>query len=183
MTVLEITLRTERALEAVRRVAATPGLTVGAGTVLDTDQVDAAAAAGARFVVSPGSTTTDDGYGLLPTHGPPAATSFTVKSDGGIRFCKKCQARKPDRAHHCSTCRRCVLKMDHHCPWLATCIGLRNHKPFLLFLIYTTLLCLWSFLVSGCWIWVEIVNESVSTLDNIMPIFPGGKPLLFIHSR
>ena len=29
--------------------------------------------------------------------------------------CKKCQMPKPPRAHHCSICRRCVLKMDHHC--------------------------------------------------------------------
>ncbi|KAK3685430.1 Palmitoyltransferase PFA3 [Podospora appendiculata] len=86
----------------------------------------------------PGSTTNDNGYSTLPTHAPPTASSFTVKSNGEFRFCKKCQARKPDRAHHCSTCRRCVLKMDHHCPWLATCIGLRNHKAFLLFLSNTT---------------------------------------------
>ena len=35
----------------------------------------------------------------------------------GVRFCDKCKAIKPDRAHHCSVCGRCVLKMDHHCPW------------------------------------------------------------------
>jgi palmitoyltransferase ZDHHC2/15/20 len=97
------------------------------------------------------------------------ATSFTVKANGEIRFCKKCQARKPDRAHHCSTCRRCVLKMDHHCPWLATCIGLRNHKAFLLFLIYTTLFCWYAFAVSGTWVWAEIVNNT-QYIDTLMPI-------------
>jgi palmitoyltransferase len=117
---------------------------------------------------NPGSTTNHDGYGLLPTQNAPKATSFTVKSNGEIRFCKKCQARKPDRAHHCSTCKRCVLKMDHHCPWLATCIGLRNQKAFLLFLIYTTLFCLFGFAVSGSWMWAEVIDTP--TVDSLLPV-------------
>ncbi|CAM1507930.1 Fc.00g047780.m01.CDS01 [Cosmosporella sp. VM-42] len=117
----------------------------------------------------PGSTTNDNGYGLLPTQSEPATTSFTVKSNGEFRFCKKCQARKPDRAHHCSTCRRCVLKMDHHCPWLATCIGLRNHKAFLLFLMYTTVFCFYDFAVSGCWVWAEVLDDT-DYLETFMPV-------------
>lgn len=125
----------------------------------------------AAVFTPPGSTTNDDGYGLLPLtqSRQPEATSFTVKSNGEIRFCKKCQARKPDRAHHCSTCRRCVLKMDHHCPWLATCVGLRNYKMFLLFLSYTTLLCLYACLVSGNWIYEEILVDS-TYVSTFMPV-------------
>ncbi|KAJ2993092.1 hypothetical protein NUW58_g1950 [Xylaria curta] len=117
----------------------------------------------------PGSTTNSMGYSTLPTVATPSASSFTVKSNGDLRFCKKCQARKPDRAHHCSTCQRCVLKMDHHCPWLATCIGLRNHKPFLLFLIYTTFFCLYSFAVSGTWVYEELLSQTQYT-NTVMPI-------------
>lgn len=86
-----------------------------------------------------------------------------------MRFCKKCQARKPDRAHHCSTCRRCVLKMDHHCPWLATCVGLRNHKAFLLFLIYVSLFSLWSCAIAASWLWDEIVSDTVY-VETLMPV-------------
>ncbi|MGC5170325.1 bifunctional 4-hydroxy-2-oxoglutarate aldolase/2-dehydro-3-deoxy-phosphogluconate aldolase [Microbacterium sp. DT81.1] len=52
----EITLRTPAGLDAIRAIArnSDPGFTVGAGTVLDVDQFDAAVAAGAAFVVSPG---------------------------------------------------------------------------------------------------------------------------------
>ncbi|KAF2239040.1 zf-DHHC-domain-containing protein [Viridothelium virens] len=112
---------------------------------------------------------TQDGYSHLPTDDEQAYTSFTVKSTGDIRFCKKCQVKKPDRAHHCSTCRRCVLKMDHHCPWLATCVGLRNYKPFLLFLIYTCLFCWLCFAVAITWVWSEILSEN-QFAQMLMPV-------------
>jgi len=50
----EVTLRTPDALSALSAMAARGDLLVGAGTVTSVDQVDAAVAAGARFVVSPG---------------------------------------------------------------------------------------------------------------------------------
>jgi 2-dehydro-3-deoxyphosphogluconate aldolase / (4S)-4-hydroxy-2-oxoglutarate aldolase len=56
LPVLEVTLRTPRALEAIGVMTAIPGAIVGAGTVLDADQLDQALDAGARFIVSPGLT-------------------------------------------------------------------------------------------------------------------------------
>ncbi|KKK18676.1 hypothetical protein AOCH_004891, partial [Aspergillus ochraceoroseus] len=108
-------------------------------------------------------------YSALPITELPEYTSYTVNSTGGSRFCKKCQSPKPDRAHHCSTCKRCVLKMDHHCPWLATCVGLYNYKAFLLFLIYTSLFCWVDFAVAAIWIWTEVLNET-RYIDGILPV-------------
>ena len=104
-----------------------------------------------------------------PRDGDAYHNAVTVKSDGGARFCKKCQARKPDRAHHCSTCRRCVLKMDHHCPWLATCVGFRNYKPFLLFLAYASLFAWLCFLVSASWLYHEVMIDR-RVQDTTMPV-------------
>ncbi|XP_048815988.1 palmitoyltransferase ZDHHC15 isoform X3 [Lagopus muta] len=68
---------------------------------------------------------------------------YTRTGSGGIRFCDRCQLIKPDRCHHCSVCAMCVLKMDHHCPWVNNCIGFSNYKFFLLFLAYSLLYCLY----------------------------------------
>jgi 2-dehydro-3-deoxyphosphogluconate aldolase/(4S)-4-hydroxy-2-oxoglutarate aldolase len=57
LTVLEVTLRTPVALEAIALMAAAaPAAIVGAGTVLNGGDYDRALAAGARFIVSPGLT-------------------------------------------------------------------------------------------------------------------------------
>ncbi|XP_025022029.1 palmitoyltransferase ZDHHC15 isoform X2 [Python bivittatus] len=66
---------------------------------------------------------------------------YTRTGNGAIRFCDRCQLIKPDRCHHCSVCAMCVLKMDHHCPWVNNCIGFSNYKFFLLFLAYSLLYC------------------------------------------
>jgi len=51
----EITFRTAQAAEAIAKMAAAfPDMIIGAGTVLTTEQVDSAVAAGASFIVSPG---------------------------------------------------------------------------------------------------------------------------------
>jgi 2-dehydro-3-deoxyphosphogluconate aldolase/(4S)-4-hydroxy-2-oxoglutarate aldolase len=56
LPVLEVTLRTPAALAAIREMAKVPGAIVGAGTVLNPDQLAQAIDAGASFAVSPGLT-------------------------------------------------------------------------------------------------------------------------------
>ena len=56
-----------------------------------------------------------------------------------MKSCEKCEGKetwKPTRAHHCRECGFCVFKMDHHCPWINNCVGHRNMKYFLQFVIY-----------------------------------------------
>lgn len=52
-------------------------------------------------------------------------------------WCQKCAHWKPPRSHHCSMSNRCILRMDHYCPFTGTCIGLRNHGHFILFYFFS----------------------------------------------
>lgn len=56
LPVLEITLRTPNALDAIRAMSKVPGAIVGAGTVLNPQMLQDAIDAGSQFIVSPGLT-------------------------------------------------------------------------------------------------------------------------------
>lgn len=66
-------------------------------------------------------------------------TNLEKKKDGQRRHCKWCGRYKPDRCHHCRVCRTCILKMDHHCPWIYNCVGYHNYKYFFLVLLYSVI--------------------------------------------
>lgn len=81
-------------------------------------------------------------------------------------WCTDCDTFRPAGTHHCSTCRTCILEMDHHCTWVNNCVGWRNHKYFLLFLLYAWLGCLLSVLALGTTFCREFppVRDQVSSL-------------------
>ncbi|BGP23487.1 Palmitoyltransferase [Rhodotorula toruloides] len=63
------------------------------------------------------------------------------KRTGGPRFCRTCRVYKPPRAHHCRQCGHCILRMDHHCPWVNNCVGHHNYAHFLRFLFFVDVAC------------------------------------------
>lgn len=68
-----------------------------------------------------------------PGTAPPA---FSPQPGEWRRWCKKCLNYKPERAHHCKQCNKCILLMDHHCPWTLNCVGHNNMGHFMRFLFW-----------------------------------------------
>ncbi|XP_021781199.1 probable palmitoyltransferase ZDHHC24 isoform X2 [Papio anubis] len=54
----------------------------------------------------------------------------------GWAYCYQCQSQVPPRSGHCSACRVCILRRDHHCRLLGRCVGFGNYRPFLCLLLH-----------------------------------------------
>ena len=121
LPVIELTLRTPVALDAIRAIAdEVPEILVGAGTVVTPGQAKQALDAGARFLVSPGATPTllsamsDTGLPFLPgtatvsevlavlEAGLPEMKFFPAEASGGAAFLRSIASPVP-AARFCPT--------------------------------------------------------------------------------
>ena len=71
-------------------------------------------------------------------------TEAGVVGDEKLRWCKFCKMTQPLRSKHCLECRQCTAKYDHHCFWIGTCVGERNHGMFLIFLFFQSWEAVWA---------------------------------------
>lgn len=102
-----------------------------------------------------------------------------VKRD--LRFCGTCNLWRPLRSKHCRDCDNCVLEFDHHCPWVSNCIGQRNHKYFVWFLLSACALVCYTVVCCGYVIIRETLNSTfVHALElNVMAAIECAISLIF----
>ena len=64
------------------------------------------------------------------------------------QLCPECKVIRTSRSRHCSVCHRCVERFDHHCPWINNCVGVKNHRVFLCFIIFQLILLAFSLFIT-----------------------------------
>lgn len=91
------------------------------------------------------------------------------------RFCQTCKITRPPLASHCNFCDACVINFDHHCTVINQCIGARNRRPFLIYLIfsfltfiYLTAFTLYEFIWQDMIQGTQLVDESEKEIEIIL---------------
>ncbi len=87
---------------------------------------------------------TDPNY-ELPVHiadtiDPEEGINTSPSKHGHRDYCSTCQIYRPPRTSHCSRCDNCIEVLDHHCPFVGNCIGKRNYKYFIAFVMLASAL-------------------------------------------
>lgn len=80
------------------------------------------------------------------------------------KYCKTCAIMRPLRSTHCHDCDNCVLKFDHHCPWLGQCVSYYNYRLFFIFVFLINILTIFMIALSLVHIVVH-VDESKKRTD------------------
>ena len=77
-------------------------------------------------------------WGALPALGPqhPGCDAGRRGLGQGWAYCYRCQSQRPPRSGHCSACRRCVLRRDHHGRPLGRRVGFRSYRPCVCLLLH-----------------------------------------------
>lgn len=89
----------------------------------------------------------NDNYSIKPPRWYPC------DPNGYPLWCSVCKSVKYFRSHHSHVEKRCVLRMDHYCQWLHCTIGHCNHKFFIQFTIYFSVLCIFTMVTMLCFIY------------------------------
>lgn len=102
--------------------------------------------------------------------------SFREGNGVTVKYCPTCHIWRPPRASHCGVCNSCIISHDHHCKYLNNCVGYRNYRYFLWFLLTAcvscTLVVVMSFLQIYHYRWEP--TESINSFKDSIQVYPLG---------
>lgn len=84
-------------------------------------------------------------------------------------LCSVCKCLRPPRAWHCDTCEICVLKRDHHCRFIACCVGYFNHRYFMLLTFYVAISMCYIFYINCKYLSLVFTWNTTLVLKLICP--------------
>lgn len=109
---------------------------------------------------------TKDSFNWLTQPGHP---SVYIKSNPipQAYFCESCLIVQMVPTKHCKLCNECCTKFDHHCIYINGCVGAKNHKQFIFFLL-STLLAVFGFFY-GSMSYLATENEKLKLANLNIP--------------
>eukprot|EP01053_Blabericola_migrator_P007965 Blabericola_migrator_1__7964@NODE_4085_length_1339_cov_404_020440_g2522_i0_p1_GENE_NODE_4085_length_1339_cov_404_020440_g2522_i0NODE_4085_length_1339_cov_404_020440_g2522_i0_p1_ORF_typecomplete_len303_score9_18DHHC/PF01529_20/9_9e02DHHC/PF01529_20/9_4e34UPF0121/PF03661_13/8_2e02UPF0121/PF03661_13/0_61_NODE_4085_length_1339_cov_404_020440_g2522_i03961304 len=100
-------------------------------------------------------------YYHIVTTGPGHPPIISPREPSQYQICHRCipcRLRIP-RVHHCSACKQCIKRLDHHCPWVNGCVGEENYHYFIVFLVWAILGSTYTWVALLKPFWLAIVRE------------------------
>ncbi|KAF4657771.1 hypothetical protein FOZ61_006067 [Perkinsus olseni] len=97
-----------------------------------------------------GQSFNDGSYALYVNTRLDLDTAKALSNGHDVRFCSTCKIYRLDGWSHCSECGYCIREFDHHCAVVNNCIGLRNRRAFILFVVVCSIYMLLSVGVGVC---------------------------------
>lgn len=79
-----------------------------------------------------------------PQHCSTSSNEWRPELTFAQKYCYICENFKPHGTGHCLDCGHCIMEKDHHCLWLANCIGRNNIRFFYIFLFTFILITCYS---------------------------------------